>query len=98
MPSTLIPARGSQEAVEEPSPSPSLSADTSGGKVPQNIFTMVCEACRGGHAEDRIILCDRCDKGWHLQCLEPPLSSVPVGDWICPSCILEGDVGFLRIT
>uniref|UniRef100_A0A1D2AF40 Uncharacterized protein n=2 Tax=Auxenochlorella protothecoides TaxID=3075 RepID=A0A1D2AF40_AUXPR len=77
------------EAVEEPSPSPSLSADTSGGKVPQNIFTMVCEACRGGHAEDRIILCDRCDKGWHLQCLEPPLSSVPVGDWICPSCILE---------
>ena len=47
---------------------------------------MVCESCRGGHYEDKIILCDRCDRGWHLFCLTPPLRKVPKGNWVCPIC------------
>lgn len=47
---------------------------------------MVCESCRGGHYEDKIILCDRCDRGWHLFCLTPPLRKVPKGNWVCPVC------------
>lgn len=58
-------------------------------RVPDNIYTMVCELCKGGHKEDRIILCDKCDRGCHLFCLQPPLDSVPEGEWICPKCIAQ---------
>jgi histone demethylase JARID1 len=63
-------------------------------KVPENIFTMVCEKCKGGHYEEKIILCDRCDKGWHMFCLSPAMENVPDGDWVCPSCIARGRLGF----
>ena len=58
-------------------------------RVPDNIYTMVCELCNGGHREDKIILCDKCDRGCHLFCLQPPLEQVPDGEWICPLCIAE---------
>jgi histone demethylase JARID1 len=55
-------------------------------RVPVNIDTLLCEICAAGHHEDKIILCDRCDKGYHLFCLSPPLDEVPEGDWLCPQC------------
>ena len=58
-------------------------------KVPANINTLVCELCGGGHKEDTIILCDRCDRGCHLFCLNPPVAAVPEGQWVCPLCVLE---------
>ena len=33
----------------------------------------------------------KCDAPWHLQCLSPPLDSVPDGEWFCPDC--EDDPG-----
>jgi hypothetical protein len=66
------------------------SSSHSNIKVPDNLLTMVCEKCKGGHHEDKIILCDRCDKGWHMFCLSPPLETVPEGEWICPTCISSG--------
>ena len=54
--------------------------------MPHNIFTLNCELCRGGHHEDEIILCDRCDRGCHTFCLAPPLEAIPDGEWICPLC------------
>jgi hypothetical protein len=34
--------------------------------------------------------------GFHMFCLEPPLSTVPRGQWYCPTCIFGtgGDFGF----
>lgn len=58
-----------------------------GTRIPANIDTLLCEICSAGHCEDKIILCDRCDKGFHLFCLSPPLDDVPDGEWICPHCI-----------
>lgn len=79
-----------------------LQGEAPGGagaiKVPENIFTMVCEKCKGGHYEDQIILCDRCDKGWHMFCLSPPLEIVPEGDWICPSCVATGECRRWRVS
>ena len=57
--------------------------------MPSNIYTMVCELCKGGHREDKIILCDKCDRGCHMFCLQPPLTDVPEGEWICPLCVAE---------
>ena len=45
-----------------------------------------CSICDSGfHGED-LLLCDGCDGLFHRQCLDPPLSSVPEGDWFCSSC------------
>lgn len=51
-----------------------------------------CEGCGSPSATDAnpMLLCDHCDAGWHLQCLVPPLSAVPEGDWLCPRCAADG--------
>ncbi|KAJ3106526.1 hypothetical protein HDU97_006119 [Phlyctochytrium planicorne] len=47
-----------------------------------------CEICGSMRDEDRILLCDNCDNGYHLDCLNPPLTSVPQADeWFCPDCL-----------
>ncbi|PWN52977.1 hypothetical protein IE53DRAFT_366747 [Violaceomyces palustris] len=45
-----------------------------------------CEVCCDKGIDDQIMFCDRCDRGWHLYCLDPPLSKPPRGKWICPTC------------
>jgi len=65
-------------------------------RVPDNIFTLNCELCKGGHHEEKIILCDRCDRGCHLFCLSPPLEQVPEGEWLCPLCKAEDAHGFIE--
>ncbi|KAE8769237.1 lysine-specific demethylase 5B [Hordeum vulgare] len=47
----------------------------------------VCEQCESGLHGDAMLLCDRCDKGWHMYCLSPPLESVPPGNWYCSDCM-----------
>lgn len=34
-----------------------------------------------------MLFCDSCDRGWHRQCLNPPLSTIPRGRWTCPTCV-----------
>ena len=36
--------------------------------------------------DDEMLLCDGCDRGFHMSCLTPPLKNVPVGDWFCKDC------------
>lgn len=40
-----------------------------------------CEICGQSDREDRMLLCDGCDLGYHMECLEPPLDTVPVDEW-----------------
>ena len=49
----------------------------------------VCRRCGGDTEEDNdLLLCDTpgCGASYHMWCLEPPLASVPEGDWFCPDC------------
>ena len=45
-----------------------------------------CEGCKKAKDDKRMLLCDRCDSGWHVYCLSPPLTAVPSGDWFCSAC------------
>jgi hypothetical protein len=48
-----------------------------------------CQVCRktSVHAEGLgMLLCDRCNEGWHMNCLDPVVKKVPKGDWFCPRC------------
>ncbi|GJZ49123.1 histone-lysine N-methyltransferase ATXR6 [Tanacetum coccineum] len=45
-----------------------------------------CEECGSGEFGSELLLCDQCDRGFHLFCLRPILPCVPIGSWFCPSC------------
>ncbi|CAL9030117.1 unnamed protein product [Prunus brigantina] len=47
----------------------------------------ICEQCRSGLHGEVMLLCDRCNKGWHIHCLSPPLKQVPPGNWYCLDCL-----------
>ncbi|XWS29392.1 hypothetical protein CRYUN_Cryun24cG0025600 [Craigia yunnanensis] len=45
-----------------------------------------CEQCGTGERPDELLLCDKCDKGFHMKCLRPIVARVPIGSWLCPKC------------
>jgi len=45
-----------------------------------------CEVCQSLFDEHKMLLCDMCNAGWHMDCLLPPLTSIPHGIWKCPPC------------
>jgi hypothetical protein len=53
---------------------------------------VVCASCSSplSTTANPILLCDVCDGGWHIKCLPTPLSTVPEGDWMCPTCEKAG--------
>ncbi|XP_031503596.1 lysine-specific demethylase JMJ17 isoform X3 [Nymphaea colorata] len=53
----------------------------------QGSADQICEQCGSGLHGEVMLLCDRCDRGWHLYCLSPPLECVPAGNWYCLECV-----------
>tara|TARA_B110001450_G_scaffold217874_1_gene212057 strand:- start:273 stop:1079 length:807 start_codon:yes stop_codon:yes gene_type:complete len=59
----------------------------------ERIDATMCSGC-GGAGDDSIpgmsdaetLLCDGCDDAWHMACLPTPTTSIPEGDWMCPTC------------
>ncbi|XP_050208534.1 methyl-CpG-binding domain-containing protein 9-like [Mercurialis annua] len=50
----------------------------------------VCKVCGVDKDDDNVLLCDKCDSGYHTYCLNPPLARIPEGNWYCPSCSGQG--------
>lgn len=42
--------------------------------------------CRRKNDPEHTLLCDECNKGWHMFCLKPKITQIPQGDWFCPRC------------
>ncbi|GAX74744.1 hypothetical protein CEUSTIGMA_g2191.t1 [Chlamydomonas eustigma] len=49
-----------------------------------------CEKCNMPHDDHVMVLCDSCNRGYHIYCLTPPLTTVPPGIWVCPECSHSG--------
>jgi hypothetical protein len=63
----------------------------------QDVEAIVCEECGTDEQPESLLLCDMCNLGYHLACLQPPLSAVPAGSWLCPKCAaVEGIQGLLQ--
>lgn len=45
-----------------------------------------CQKCSKSDHPESILLCDKCDCGWHCSCLRPALLEIPEGEWFCPPC------------
>jgi hypothetical protein len=38
-----------------------------------------------------MLVCDGCQRGFHLDCLDPPLDTIPAENtWCCPECLQQG--------
>jgi histone demethylase JARID1 len=56
----------------------------------------MCEICLRGDNGTAMLLCDDCNRGYHMYCLDPPLTVVPKSQWYCPPCLVGtgNDYGF----
>lgn len=52
----------------------------------EDYSALSCEQCGSGENPDELLLCDKCDKGFHMKCLRPIVARVPIGSWLCPKC------------
>ena len=34
-----------------------------------------------------LIICDGCNSNFHIECVKPPLTEVPKGNWFCDTCL-----------
>lgn len=62
------------------------TANEDQSELESDILEATCHKCKKGHKPEKMLLCDTCDRGWHLFCLNPPLSKIPQGEWSCPKC------------
>ncbi|KIL70324.1 hypothetical protein M378DRAFT_20771 [Amanita muscaria Koide BX008] len=55
-----------------------------------------CEICHKQDRGEEMLLCDGCDCGFHMFCLDPPLDMIPKDQWFCFTCLAGtgGDFGF----
>jgi hypothetical protein len=44
----------------------------------------ICSSCTRPHDEDKMMFCDRCDRGFRTYCVG--VSHVPTGSWLCKKC------------
>lgn len=45
-----------------------------------------CQVCHKTDSPEWILLCDKCDCGYHCSCLKPIIFCIPSGNWYCPQC------------
>lgn len=44
------------------------------------------EHCRSCHKRGNLLCCESCPAMYHLSCIDPPLETIPSGDWYCLAC------------
>jgi hypothetical protein len=49
-----------------------------------------CEICLFPDREGSMLICESCERGFHMDCLRPVIKELPEGDWICPECSTAG--------
>lgn len=55
-------------------------------EIPVNADACFVIICTSDVLLLQILLCDRCDAGYHTACLRPPIMVIPEDDWFCPLC------------
>ncbi|CAF0946046.1 unnamed protein product, partial [Brachionus calyciflorus] len=53
----------------------------------KSIMKASCHICNMDDNEEKLLLCDNCDLGYHTYCFKPKIDKIPSGDWYCFKCI-----------
>ncbi|KAI8069892.1 JmjC domain, hydroxylase-domain-containing protein, partial [Gongronella butleri] len=72
------------------------NANRTDGAYPPPHDKVMCEVCRRDSDQEHLLECDDCERGYHMGCLDPPLSVPPKGEWYCYKCLVASgnDYGF----
>jgi histone demethylase JARID1 len=52
-----------------------------------DVDELTCEICGSGNYAEEMLICDACDRGHHIFCLNPPIQKIPSSNWYCASCL-----------
>lgn len=74
--------RRKEELLGKPFRRPQHELDTN-GLVPLPV--KVCYSCNRSCRMAPLIQCDYCPLLFHMDCLDPPLTALPAGKWMCPN-------------
>lgn len=69
-----LPAQGDPQAPFERDEGPPINPNTA------------CRTCESQENPETMLICEGCQDGFHIDCLDPPLDSIPDGTWYCLSC------------
>ncbi|XP_024222077.1 bromodomain adjacent to zinc finger domain protein 2B isoform X9 [Bombus impatiens] len=83
---SLTPARNSV-CVKLRNRCVSLKATTQYNQLLTTSQASNCQFCHSGDNEDKLLLCDGCDRGYHTYCFRPKMENIPDGDWYCHECM-----------
>ncbi|KAJ3157751.1 hypothetical protein HDU89_000129 [Geranomyces variabilis] len=89
------PVKPTVVAAASPQPSEASSSILPSDYLPKPGLEL-CEICGGGENDEQMLLCDGCNRGYHLYCFDPPMVAIPNTDWFCPDCLRGSghDYGF----
>ncbi|CAG9311674.1 unnamed protein product [Blepharisma stoltei] len=60
--------------------------DQSDGAIDDPYRDLACQICHLSNDEENLLLCDSCNKGFHISCIN--LSHIPIlEEWFCKKCI-----------
>ncbi|VDQ02559.1 unnamed protein product, partial [Trichobilharzia regenti] len=90
----LCPVHISESATSKPplQPSPTIRIGW------QCAECKTCLICNESKDENKMLVCDICDKGYHTYCLKPPVSSIPKNGFRCERCRVCSDCGGGRVS
>ena len=89
-PSESAPSESVRSRTDSPSSETSIpkkKADSASRVCPSD---KKCEKCNSPHNEREMLLCDSCDKGYHIKCIGMPRLPRHAGDWLCHACVTPG--------
>ena len=89
---TAVATRASKRLRKADAPeanAPTLT-QTPAAKHPPCTADKKCEKCNSPHNERNMLLCDGCDKGYHIGCIGMPRLPRHSGDWLCHACVTPG--------
>ncbi|XP_011077731.1 transcription intermediary factor 1-alpha isoform X2 [Sesamum indicum] len=46
-----------------------------------------CKACEQMDSTLNMLICDNCEDAFHISCYNPNITILPVGEWLCGSCL-----------
>uniref|UniRef100_M4FDE6 PHD-type domain-containing protein n=1 Tax=Brassica campestris TaxID=3711 RepID=M4FDE6_BRACM len=71
---------------DNPDPAPGAPAD-----VPGPDRDAACGACGRPESIELVAVCDACERGFHLCCVNDGVEAAPSVDWMCRDCVTGGE-------
>lgn len=65
-------------------------------EVSPRVQSKECQMCDVMDDDSKFVICEECERGFHIYCVKPAIEYMPRGEWFCTECVLTAgeDFGF----